>query len=99
MYTYVPLAISRLLFSTIAEAAIAMTEKTRPTPTLCRLVSPWAVWVTFLAMGTKSRSFREVKRRMLMNRKVEKEPEGIVKDPIFRAMILACSTVKVVIWE
>lgn len=51
----------------------------------------------FRARGTKSFSFREVKRRMVMKRMAEKEPEGILKEPTFRFMKVACSMVKVVI--
>jgi hypothetical protein len=45
----------------------------------------------------KSLSFRDVKRRMVIKRKVEYEPEGITKEPTFLFMKVACSMVKVVI--
>lgn len=48
-------------------------------------------------MGTKTLSFKEVKRRIDINRKTEKDPAGMTKDPTFRFMNVACSMVNVVI--
>lgn len=47
--------------------------------------------------GRKPLSFRDVKRRIVMKRKTEKEPEGTTKDAMCRFMKVACSTVKVFI--
>lgn len=89
-----------LCFSTIAAATIAAVDKTSPIPILWRLVIPRTLCVIFRAMGMNSFSFSEVNMRIVMKRKAEKEPAGTVKElPSFRSMIVACSTVKVVIWE
>lgn len=50
-------------------------------------------------MGMKSFSFRDVKRRIVMKRKADKEPDGIVKLWILRFMNVACSMLNVVICE
>lgn len=60
-------------------------------------MSPRLLWVSFRAKGTKTFSFRDVKRRIEMMRKKEKEPEGTTKDPMCRFMKVACSMVKVFI--
>lgn len=60
---------------------------------------PCGVCVIFRASGTNTRSFKDVKMRMVRMRKKENEPAGISKVPRFRSMKVACSIVKVFIWE
>lgn len=83
----------------MAAEAMAIAEKTRPTAILRRLVMPLGWLVKRRAKGTRSFSLREVKRRMPIKRKQEREPEGTTKEPRLRSMKVACSIEKVVIWE
>ncbi|BAS79421.1 Os02g0580966 [Oryza sativa Japonica Group] len=99
------LAASRRFFSTSAEVAMATVARTRPAPTRWSEVRPWGRRVRRRAAGTRTRSLREVKRRMERKRKTEREPAGMANPPgaapgrRWRSMRVACSTEKVVIWE
>lgn len=80
------------LTSTSAATAIAMMERTRPTPIRWRWVIPISDFVTLLANGMMKWSYTGARIMMKTTGKTGREAGGTFKEPSLVFMVAACWT-------